>query len=58
MIRLYLKFLIPMAVLAYLIKKNPFYKSYPAMLPGMTIAYFLLGISMVKYSKVTNMMVH
>ena len=55
---LYLKYLVPMAVLVYLIKKNPFYKSYPIMLPGMTIAFILMAISMMKYSKVTNMLVH
>ena len=55
---LYLKFLIPIATMVYLIRKNPFYQSYPAMLPGMFIATILLCIGMVKYSKVTNMLVH
>ena len=47
-----------MFILYKLIKKNPFYQSYPAMLPGMFIAFIILGISMIKYSKVTNMLVH
>jgi hypothetical protein len=47
-----------MGILFYLIRKNPFYQSYPAMLPGMFIAFIILGISMIKYSKVTNMLVH
>ena len=55
---LYLKFAIPIVVLYYLIKKNPFYQSYPAMLPGMVITIILLLISAIKYSKVTNMLVH
>jgi len=53
-----MKYAIPIAILYYLIKKNPFYQSYPAMLPGMVIAVVLLLISAVKYSKVTNMLVH
>ena len=55
---LYLKYLIPMAILIYLIRKNPFYQSYPAMLPGMVLALVALLISLMKYSKVTNMLVH
>ena len=55
---LYLKFLIPMGICIYLIKKNPFYKTYPAMLPAMFIGLILTFISLVKYSKVSNMLVH
>ena len=55
---LYLKFLVPMAIFIYLIRKNPFYQSYPAMLPGMFIGLILTVISLIKYSKVTNMLVH
>ena len=58
MFQLYLKFMIPILGLMYLIKKNPFYQTYPAMLPGMVVAVILLGINLIKYSKVTNMMVH
>lgn len=58
MFQLYLKFLVPIAVLIYLIKKNPFYLSYPAMLPAMFIALIMLCISLIKYSKLTNMMIH
>lgn len=57
MFQLYLKFIVPIAVLIYLIKKNPFYQSYPVMLPMMVIATVVLIINMIKYSKVTNMMV-
>jgi hypothetical protein len=42
----------------YYIKKNPFYLSYPAMLPAMVIGLIMLAISCIKYSKVTNMMIH
>ena len=55
---LYLKYLIPLGTLIYLIRKNPFYQSYPAMLPAMFIGVIGLIFSMVKYSKVTNMLVH
>lgn len=58
MLKLYLKFLIPIVGLFYLIKKNPFYMSYPAMLPFMVICFVGTIISMIKYSRVTNMMVH
>jgi hypothetical protein len=58
MFQLYLKFLVPIFGLMYFIKKNPFYQTYPAMLPAMVVALILLGINMIKYSKVTNMMVH
>lgn len=36
---LYLRFLIPLALLYWGIKKNPFYKSYPVMLPFMVILF-------------------
>lgn len=39
MLVLYLRFLIPLALLYYGIKKNPFYKSYPIMLPFMVILF-------------------
>lgn len=39
MLILYLRFLIPLALLYYGIKKNPFYKSYPIMLPFMVILF-------------------
>ena len=58
MLALYLKFLIPIGGLIYLIKKNPFYMSFPAMLPAMLISLIALSVSMVKYSKQTNMLVH
>lgn len=58
MILLYLRFLIPIGLLAYLIKKNPFYTSYPAMLPAMFAMFFILLYKMVKYSRITNHMVH
>jgi len=55
---LYLRFLAPLGILAYLIKKNPFYTSYPVMLPFMIIAWFIVFYRMVKYSRLTNHMVH
>jgi len=50
--------LIPLALLWWGIKKNPFYKSYPIMLPFMVILFAFTFIRMVKYSKRTNYMVH
>ena len=35
---LYSKFIIPMMTLVYLIRKNPFYKTYPAMMPIMSMS--------------------
>ena len=58
MTALYLKFLVPIAVMIYLIRKNPFYQSYPAMLPGMVIALILTIIGLIRYSKVSNMLIH
>lgn len=58
MFYIYLKYIIPIVTLMYFIKKNPWYLTYPAMLPAMVV--FLVGtiISLIKYSKVTNMMIH
>mgnify|MGYP006879160668 CR=1 FL=1 len=55
---LYMKYLVPMAVLVMLIRKNPFYQSYPAMLPAMFVGTIMLFISLIKYSKVTNHLIH
>ncbi len=55
---LFLRYLIPLVALYYLIKKNPFYASYPVMLPFMGIAFFIIFYRMVKYSRKTNHMVH
>lgn len=55
---LYLRFLLPLGVLTYLIRKNPFYRTYPIMLPIMVAAWALVFIRMVNYSRVTNHMVH
>jgi len=38
---LYLRFTIPLILLYYGIKKNPFYKSYPIMLPAMIIMFII-----------------
>ena len=53
-----MRFAVPLAVLAYLIKKNPFYRTYPIMLPIMVASWFIVFYRMVKYSKRTNNMVH
>lgn len=47
-----------MVVLAYLIRKNPFYRTYPIMLPIMFIAFFTTLYRFVKYSRRTNNMIH
>lgn len=54
---MFLKFIIPVIGLIYLIRKNPFYRSYPAMLPAMIISAILLAGGGVVYSKQTNKLV-
>jgi len=41
MFLLYLRFTVPLVLLYYGIKKNPFYKSYPIMLPFMIILFII-----------------
>lgn len=41
MFLLYLRFTVPLVLLYYGIKKNPFYKSYPIMLPAMIIMFII-----------------
>ena len=53
-----MRFLVPMAVLAVLIKKNPFYRTYPIMLPIMIAMWFIILYRAVRYSRRTNRMVH
>ena len=55
---LFLRFLVPLALLTYGIKKNPFYRSYPIMLPIMIASWFIVLYRAVVYSKRTNRMVH
>lgn len=55
---LYLKIMLPIAVLIYLIKKNPFYKSYPAALPIMLVVLIVYFYKLMKYGSITNRMVH
>lgn len=54
---MYLKFLVPIAVMIYLIKKNPFYQSFPIMMPLMCVGVVFAIAQMIKYSRATNMMV-
>jgi hypothetical protein len=42
MFLLYLRYLIPLFGLVYLIKKNPFYKTYPILLPAMVTALMVI----------------
>ena len=58
MFLLYLKFIVPLVILAYLIKKNPFYTSNPAMFPIMIMLFAIISYRTVKYSRRTNVMVH
>lgn len=58
MFLLYLRFILPLVVLTYLIKKNPYYTTYPVMLPFMVLALFVIFYRMVKYSRKTNNMIH
>ena len=52
-----MRFAVPMLALAYYIRKNPFYRTYPIMLPIMFIVFFTTFYRMVKYSRRTNNMV-
>ena len=54
---LYAKFLIPIGILIDLIRKNPFYKSYPAMLPILSVLLVCHLAAMVTYSRTTNRMI-
>ena len=54
MLLLFLRYLVPLAGLGYLIKKNPFYKSYPAALPFMMFLFVFVGYRMSKYAGITN----
>jgi hypothetical protein len=56
--KLYLWFLVPIVILVKLIRENPFYQSYPIMLPLMVVGLCCTMVAMVRYSKVTNKMVH
>lgn len=53
-----MRFIVPLAVLAVLIKKNPFYRTYPIMLPIMISLWFIILYRAVVYSRRTNRMVH
>lgn len=44
--------------LGYLIKKNPFYKTYPAALPIMICIFIVFMFKTTKYASYTNRMVH
>jgi len=41
----------------YLIKKNPFYKTFPAALPILTIIFLTVLYKMIKHSSITNRIV-
>ena len=56
-LRLYLKYLIPIGTLVYLIKKNPFYRTYPVMLPVMMLLCFYISIKAISYSRSTNVLI-
>ena len=55
---LFARFVIPLILLTALIKKNPFYRSYPIMLPIMICLWFITLQRAVVYSRRTNRMVH
>ena len=57
MFLLYLRYLGPIALLIYLIKRNPFYVIFPAMLPIMMISLIAFIVFMVRYSHKTNLMI-
>ena len=47
----------PLLVLGYLIRKNPFYRTYPIMLPIMVIAFMATFYRFAKDTRRTNNMV-
>jgi len=47
-----------LAILTLLIKKNPFYRTYPIMLPIMIFLWFFVFYRAIVYSRRTNRMVH
>lgn len=53
-LRPYLKYFLGLAILAYGIRKNPFYRSYPIMLPVMGIAFFGVFVAMYRRSRKLN----
>ena len=55
---LFARFWVPLLLCFYLIKKNPFYKSYPAVMPFSIILAVTLLFRLTKYSAKTNRMVH
>jgi len=54
---LYMRFLVPLAICTFLIKKNPFYRTFPIMLPIMIALWFFTLYRAVAYSRRTNRMV-
>lgn len=55
---LYARFLVPMAFFVYLIRKNPFYTTYPIMFPLSWVGLAIVLYYTVRYSRKTNHMVH
>lgn len=54
---LYMRFLVPLAIFTVAIKKNPFYRNYPIMLPIMIFLWCFTVYRAVAYSRRTNRMV-
>ena len=52
-----MRFLVPLAILTILVKKNPFYRNYPIMLPIMMALWVMILYRAVVYSRRTNRMV-
>lgn len=50
-------YIVGLAVLAYGIRKNPFYRSYPIMLPIMAFAFLFVFIAMVRKARKMNNLV-
>lgn len=53
----YAYYIIGLSLLAYGIRKNPFYRSYPIMLPVMVIAFFGVFIAMLRKMRKLNTLV-
>jgi hypothetical protein len=50
-------YILGLALLGYGIRKNPFYRSYPIMLPIMAMSFFIVFIAMLRKARKMNNLV-
>lgn len=53
----YMKYVVGLGVLGYGIRKNPFYRSYPIMLPVMMLGFFVYFIALMRFARKMNNLV-